>query len=484
MVVSRIGWFEKLMALVLSFFTLLMFFGVSSANHTSIRDVDSTIGLLSRPSNSKIVKSFKAFFAPVKASAQNTVNIANDVPRLLEQALNKALKAALSALIKFFLDQIMKLFDKLISAIEGWVGTIDGLRDAIGAFRGAVALKAYQVSECLIESSESLVNSILPSEDQSTHDPKDKCNGVFGSSESQPASDANKTLNDAVSTYKTNVAITASQKGIDPSKTIPNTKSEAELEVQKEEIATNAALLSGCGGGQDGSSSPDSVLNGGILPAGNITALRSGCKEEINNAKEKLTETTQKVQETVEQTIDQTVAAAPADCKSSGFVTGLNDLGSVDEATAEANSIQGLGTNVLNGADLSNLEFSKADSSLKIAGSFDAEVLNGEQCQTANRMPAVLEAANQNNAGSSGNEFNFDAVIAVFIETFTQFINNIINKVFTVLTEAINNFLRNAPGGEFLSQAISNVIDPINAAITTDLNALADSVTQTLQDEL
>ncbi|NJL97143.1 hypothetical protein HC864_05045 [Candidatus Gracilibacteria bacterium] len=471
MVSSKINWFDKFLAIIITFLTLVMFVGISGANHSSHREINASLGLLKRANNSKVGQSIKYLFTPVQANAQNgVVKIISDIPRIAQQALEKALKQALSALIKSFINAIMKVFDQLLSAIEGWVGTIDGLKDAIGAFRQAIALKAYQVSECLIESSESVVSKIFGSDSSvaPTNNPQEKCNGVFGSSTG--SREANVLTNELSSIRSQNLFSATEAENITGFADFSVIPSQEEIKVKVENFAVDAAVLSGCT--DDGGSS--SLDNDPILPVKDINLVKSVCNEEISN---NITETNKTLANDIqnkEKVQTQTFSQAPSECPF-GYVSGgiIEGLSSNSGAANAANNIQSVGGGALSSDVESSL--TAPEGAIKVADSFDLETLNNEECQNANRGPATL-AATQASADQGGSEFDFNQVITAFVEAITQFVTNLINKVFNLLTQVISKFLSNAPGGEYLSQAISNIINPVSSAIQADIQAISDNI--------
>jgi hypothetical protein len=501
MTAKQYNWFDKLLSAFLIIFSLGLFFGISGANNASIREIDASIGLINRPVTSKLTAVSKLLFSPVQVNAAKVAaTIVGDIPRLLEQAVIKALKAALSALIKAFIGAIMKIFDQLLSAIEGWVGAIDGLKDVVASFRAAISLKAYKAAECLIQSSESIVDSFFPaSADESnktSNNPQDKCNGVFGAS---TGSEDTNALVAGVSNLRQQNLISESQS--DVAEPLPNAPSKEELANKVQEFAANAAVLVGCG------NSDNSLDNDPILPISRINVKNSSCSTVTNDIKQKTQSQLNSDVQTYNQLESNVTQEAPDACPG-GYVGGLEGINSTSSAQQAANSVQ-TGDSAPADApasfqtgdvgDVSTANFGntapaadfkikdktskfKSSESLQVSegavgfsDSFDLETLNKEQCESANRTP-VVTAATTSSSDQGQTEFGFDSIITAFIDAVTQFVSNLITKVFTILTEAINNFLKNAPGGEYLSQAIANIVDPLSNAIQEDLSILSDNL--------
>lgn len=166
MITPRYTWFQKFIASVWIFGAMFLYLGVSTANMMTLRDVDASLGILSRPSNSFLAKAGDAFFGSPKVNAI-PVEITFDPYKIAESALNAAIRSAISGFINQIISIVADLFNDLINSLEDMVKTVTGLRLNLGSVRATIALKAVAYENKVNKNKEinKFLDKYFPTED-------------------------------------------------------------------------------------------------------------------------------------------------------------------------------------------------------------------------------------------------------------------------------------------------------------------------------
>lgn len=159
------NWFDQFLAGCMVFFMLA--FGVlfGGANTAVYREIDGALSIVKSPISLAQQTLYKAiFFKPLNAYAQfggGAVAIVADVPRKIERALVTIIMSVVQSLIRAFVSFILQLFNQLLNAIEKLIQAVAGLKNALGSFRSALGMMAYQVEELLNKNTYDIVKGFF-----------------------------------------------------------------------------------------------------------------------------------------------------------------------------------------------------------------------------------------------------------------------------------------------------------------------------------
>ncbi len=514
-VISRTTFFDRFLAALIMFFGLFMLVGSGAAHSSMIRNLDGTLGLLQR-STPSLITNFEKILSLGSVSAEAAVTVSNilsNTAALIAKAIETAFRKALSLLIKKFVDSVLGLFNKIISAIESWIDTLGALKDTVKSFFSALAMKVYALQECLVNKSSEIISNLVggfttPKENQST---QSACNtgsggnaGSFANSgdfniegaDYAPNSSISfgnlQGLSNALSNIRVSSILNLYAQEVIPStqakegesggkgantQQIANVDSQAQIETKINDTANTIAIAKAANAQTGSDQSKEPSLGQGPK---SLTLFNAAVPEYAAQAKEKIKQVV--AQDAVAAQIGKknVVDAAPADCKFENFITDSGD------SAPDYNVSNVAGLTLPSETDYGNPDFSYSNATATVASasSFDVNVLTAEQCKSAERVSFTQTAAAKD-SGSGGDEgFDIGAIIDSLTKVVTDLINNLISKVFNMLISTVTKFLGSIPGGEFLSQAFTEAFGGAATAIQSGVSQIFQIYGGQLKDQL
>lgn len=516
-------WFRVLIASFCIFGVGILFFGANNSNTVNLREVDASIGLIRRPKSRNIIDSAKYFFRPVKTEAF-VVAIGADAPRIIEKIIRIAIAAAISAIIGFIVKKISGFFEDIIDKIGMWIGVSTGLKDSLGSFNAAIGMKAYQVSECLIESSDSVIRKMFAGTDMTKNETakqiaigaglsaeaggievdtvknsKDACKNNSTEGIQSSKSQRYQQLKNAISELRISQLITTSQKGnfegaVDEEnadtfkedtgdatsnevpdgqsqETLNATKSVEQNEALKQQIKESAEALV-CA--EDGSAPEEPVSrSANFFPPSSSNAVLPSCGLTENTARVESTllemaAKDEEVRKSVEENLDK---QAPSDCK----IGYLDDGFSGDTAQLPSFSLEGG-----NSAGIAAGSIDLSAATISASNKIDTKTYNKEQCESQNRLPSLQDSAAATSSGNSaGTEEAVGTVVTLrsIIEQITgQLKDQILNKIFDFFTAAATSLISKI-GNSYIVQSITT-------ATGVNSNSAQNSLSQITEEYL
>jgi hypothetical protein len=502
-VLNRTTFFDRFLAGLIMFFGLFMLAGTGAAHSSMIRNLDGTLGLLQRSTPTLITNIEKILsFGSVSAEAATTVlNILANTAALIAKAIATAFQKALSLLIKKFVDSVLGLFNKIISAIESWIDTLGALKDTVKSFFSALAMKVYALQECLVNKSSDIISNLVggfttPKENQST---QGACNTGSSGNASAFANNGDFNIQGAdyapnssislgnlqgISNALSNIRVSSilnlyAQEVVPSTQTkeegqagkggntqqIANVDTQAQIETKINDTSNTIAIAKAANATVGSDQSKEPSLGQGPK---SLTVFNAAVPEYAAQAKEKIKQVV--AQDAVAAQIGKknVVDAAPADCKFENFIT---DSG----ASAPDYKVENVAGFTLpeqtNFAD-PGYSYSNATATIASASSFDVNVLTAEQCKSAERVSFTQTAAQAEQGKGGDDGFDIGPIIDSLTKTLTDLINNLISKVFNMLISTVTKFLGSIPGGEFLSQAFTEAFGGASSAIQSGVSQI------------
>ena len=476
-------WFQIFLASVCLFGTMLLFFGSNNAATTSLREVDASIGLIQRPKNSRILQRAEILLNPfrsVKAEAQFLVSIAADLARNLEYAIKAALNALITAAINFLMNAITGFFNDLVNQITSWIGQVDGLKDNAAAWESAISMKAYQIAECLEETSYSVADKIIgefvPPEPR--NDVGRALRQDFGVAQNTvtqsscqalsltPAdySLAYNTLNDAISSVRVNNLVLYSQTGTQD---------------------TTLSATQGNAGYLDVPAAPQSSINGDIATIANVV-IDAIC---VDNDPVPVTPNTPNI-----VGINEIRQGSGATCVEGAIRAGISRI--INIQLADDIAIRDRVAEQIKSQAPDNCQFggisqvatantgaggSIAAGIVQEAQSIEVETLDVEQCNNLDRLPSVKTEVETNvqsasaSTGGGGEGVSFAQIVAQVSSAFTNLLNNVITNIFNSILNELS---------EFVSSIGNSYVRDVVAAAAGSVQTTARSALQTIQEQL
>lgn len=514
-------WFKLFLVSFLVIGTMMIFFGFNNSNTVKLRELDASLGLIRRPKTSKVLESAKYIFRPVIANAQWAVSVLADIPRIVWEVIQKALLSFISKLIGGLIDKVLSFFGSIVDQIGSWINTVTGLKDNTASWKSAIAMKAYQVGECLNRSSESVVRGLFERIDPS----KNSVSASIADSQivAEPRSSiescrvvrsdvstAAQTVKNAVAALRVSNVVTESQQG--NAEGFTGTISDTGEGVPEDGLTTGGAVDAG-GTADDSSTLQQEGITQNIeltnklqtseqIDAGveniaeNIAEIK--CVEEVpdstptndlnlitlddirldNNDLCRLTEKTNAVQElqqtlaqdieTYEETEEAVVSQAPVNCRGTGFVNfkGTGETAQVSSPITDNNNNdlqQNLGTQ-----DLVN-EVTKFNNEQS------PETLNQEQCNNQDRMPSAqqqIEASAGSNSSSS-ETFDLGSIVDAIKEQIGDLLAQVVNTIFDFFKAAIAKFV-DSISNAYVSNAVGKIVNNVADSARTSLQNLTN----------
>ncbi len=493
-------WFRVLIASFCIFGVAMLFFGANNSSTTKLREADASIGLIRRPKSNNILDSAKYFFKPIKTEAF-VVSIAADAPRIIEKIIRVAIAFAISAIIGLIINKITDFFGDIINKMGTWIGVTTGLRDSVSSLNAAMGLKAFQISECLNQSADSVIRKIFNDTDLTKNSvARDIAEGaglaggaagsaaIEGSKQSCRRSSGNITssknrnyqlLKNAITGVGIDSVVNFSLRGnsegltgdedketfrnqteengadlnerLDSQKLIDQVKSEEDTEATIENIEQ---IAEGIACGEDEPETPVVREGSAILLETGLTKVSVSCTPADSTAQTKaaIREYVEVKQEAFEAVVDNYERQAPSDCK----------IGFLSDGFGE---IQSSGTELANEQFLNSSDFSISEGTIDLASAtiqtsdkVGVNAYNKEQCESQNRLPALQDnistTASSNSSGSAEAIGSVNTLLSTVQGALTQLKDNILKAVFEFAAEAAVKIISKI-GNAYVSQAIS-----------------------------
>jgi hypothetical protein len=509
-ITSKFHWFDRFLAALCIIFGLFMVAGMGTSASVVVRNIDASLGLLRRetPYYFKNIEKINFLTQSINANAQFGVAIIKNLDLDLKEILILAFKFVLKKIVAFLLSSLRGILNNLLSSIRTWINTLSGLLDSVKSFLSALAMKVYSLMECVVKKSEDVVSGIFGLSFSKVNSALgSSCGSGSGSargatflsglgkifSNGTTGADLQTIVNSvenfrlsSLLNYANQELIPGSQPGEAPKESGTNVAStnyvvgSADLQIKQKEISDAIGIM-GC----DTSAAPTAVS---ALDFRSWSAYNASCTDISFTANNALTKAVSLDQSSFDKAKKNTVDAAPADCKFTGF---LSDTPTAIAATA-ANNTTGGG---LNYSGLTT-NFAETESfsanTVSFTKDFDTKILTAEQCKSADALPATLnnqqtqvqtsqkssEPVDSSLDGALNAALN-DAVNSL-IEGITTILNDFVKQVFQLVIQLVNKFVASLPGGEFLSQSLTNTLSTaqtnITNSITKGLNALKNPI--------
>jgi hypothetical protein len=417
MIQSKTKWFDKFMAGICVFCSLFLFTGIVFNHATEMRKLDGSIGLLHTPLSEAGKWAKKIFIDGVETNAQQAVrtvegSVTNANVINLEAILNKALKQAAAALIKSFVNFIMNKFDELLKAFDAFAGVGDALRNAFGSFMAATTMWVDQQLETMGTSSEQIAVEIAP-----TASPEVQT-ALAGGVRSVALQQA---LNESVPANSEGLPLASGD----------------QVKANKQTLGNVAAQANQCG-----SVTKEQEVKFIIYPFINNACTFDSKAQAETAVNEKASEVAAKA---LEKKGD--IQKQSSNCQF-GFLKFDSDP--LPDSFASSSTFD---------ANSSSFSISSTGPKLKsFTEQFTPESLPPDDCYayTTGQQDATL-AVPQSQANQANNEFDVNAIINEFIQAITKFFTELIQKLVNVAISAINKFLGSIPGGQYLSNALTEI---------------------------
>jgi hypothetical protein len=485
-------WFDRLLALAIVALSLFMLMGAGGATSAFYRDVDARLGLLQRNTSyaaNNIIKVVS--FMSIEGAAQREVGIKFDLPRILSEALQKAAMTLLSSLIQKLMQTIFGLFDQLLKMIEGFMGAISGLQDALKPFLQALSMKVFALTQCFGESAIQAIQGFFGQGQQGAGGATaNACAGggsgatggganvdfTQGFNSTVSAANAQVFANaltniavGALQSYASTLVIPGTQSGNQPNNgagaggnpaAVSNAPTQTQVDTQINQLANAMAA----GKKNDGKTNQTGK--------GNQTCVSNICFEDfvvLNNAPDPadVGEANRVIQSHVAQHIQNFDRAqlalrdaTPGACAVTGYITPITPLDSAPRVNLE-NSFGFSSLDPGDGSSYSALTIANA-------GKLATNSLTPEQCENSKSYQQTVLAATQSKQGESGGDgFDFGAIASAIVEALTKFITQLIEKLFSMVTNLISKFLSALPGGQLLANAFGGVFSTLQQEVTS-----------------
>jgi F0F1-type ATP synthase membrane subunit b/b' len=506
-------WFQMFLATCCIIGSMLLFFGFNNSTTVKLREIDASLGLIKRPKTSLVFNSMKYMFKPIKGHAGFPVSILIDTPRLIAQALEQILNYFIQKLINSIISKITDFFNGLLDRISNFIGSVAGLRDNISTAQSAIALKAAQVSECLVQGTEGLVadlfKDISPNKNEFAAEiavdplvtkPRNSLTGCGG--DRSDVGEAAKTVSNSISALRQNHLITESQKsnknfastgikfldnenytqnevvnGKSTGKTVtnlpesenftpPGIKTVEENNAQKKKIV-EAIVVAKC---TDTRQKEVSVIDSNFVQPSEIsyenisdTGCEASARTDATIKIDKVLEESEEVFEKTEQSIKQNT---PANCKE--IVTNTSD---------EAD----------NGAALVGVIGGVSATTAMVEGNSHQQPggLSQSQCQLTQEELNTGRTKTQTAVSSnttSAKTFNLTTVIDSIKKAISETINNSINSALNSLVDKIQKLVSNI-SNSYISNVVSNLTGNIATEAQNSLQTITDKyVNKTIEN--
>lgn len=411
--------YSKLMAIICITCTTFSFvlFGVGYSS--TMRWIDVQLG------RSEVRQSFDnnwfktVGLGQIDAYALDSVVVVQDIPRQIEAAL----AAAVSGLLNNIVGKIRELFNQLIGKIQEMSSLFASIGKEAGNILGAIHFTIWpQIEKTL--SSCSIVTSLLPS--------------TINSSIQSSVCDAVSRIRFAKVAQETADLTTSSA-------TIPSSD-----EIQKAEEQLATAVTSACKADSDLAELPFAEVLGVYSP---------GCASDIQQSIEQaVSQDTQKVKESF-QTIQN---RAPADCKQP-----FMDFSNTDFSGSSFGGISPSAETTLTGESISSEFLNQVYS---FAQTTEIKVLTPDECESLKKSADAALAGTQvtppSNSGASG----LEGVIQTFMDQITGLINDLVNSVIKIATDALESVFQSFP--RVFSEGFSGLIGNFSGAISEKLSSI------------
>jgi hypothetical protein len=506
------NWFKVFLATSCVIGAMLLFFGMNSSGSVALREVDASIGLIKRPKTSKVYDTFAFIFKPViTAEAVIPVLVSADAPRIIEEILVNALNFLISTIVGKLINKILDFFSNIINKIGGWISTLTGLQDNSASWEAAIALKGYQVTECLNQSTDTVLRNFILGSLSSTEnavanelkaDFNKTRNATTACSQAKPGfSDSYMSIKNAVSSIRLNSVIANSQltqgatlddetntqksstegNVIAPSvgedglvsaeesgsTSVAKNKSLNTITVEKnnkimEEIASNLADVA-CEGKKSGAvkdSNRQNIDFGDISYQSSVVSCNKGSeKAKILLDLETVIAKDNEVSKRVEEGIKEQSAS---DCRETGGVD-IRDESNVSNLQTAIKTDPRSNSNTL---DVST-------NTVAVADNMQIVTINAEQCNSTNRLPVAqsqVESATASNKATA-KTFNISSIIDQIKKVLNELKDKLINKMFNYFQDKINKLISGI-GNSYLSTAVSSISGNISSSALIGIQEL------------
>jgi hypothetical protein len=503
-------WFQYFLATCCIVGSIMLFFGYNNSGTVKLREIDASIGMLTRHKKSKILEKVEFLYKPIKTEAF-VITLAADIPRVIEYAIKVAINFIISKIINTLVNKVLSFFNNIIEEITSWIDTVTGLKDNTSAWQASIAMKAYQVTECLNKGTSEILDELVVKHLKSAKNSvakdiygyvalKDKLGSAIGGPQcTQYIGDASKgyqTMKNSLASLRNNAMTAKSQlsqantlqdetNSVDSNNKTENgdistpeipgeetTKRTVNIGKQKiqttqtiEQVESDAnqfaVIFAETSCTVDQKSKAQVNSNGLISPDEFNFQAAGNCQKELVKSDVLATlnrtfDSDDKVYNSVDAQVKN---QAPADCRGFGYTDFKNDpsAGEIDR-----------------NFDLKQGVVDVVYSSIKSINLFQSKTFNGEQCKNLDRTPTVqaqVKASTSSNS-SSAETTNIGAIVDQIKNVLQNLKSQVIEKIFSYFEKQIAKFVSGI-GNSYISSAITKISGEVTSSARTALTNIS-----------